>query len=108
MVFAQLAEHKRGAHVRKVEELLRSVAHFLEEPFSCLNAQNEKAECQLKAQPPEHGLQANGAAAGGEYVGEAQDRGNAEHSCESSHMSPLRPSREPTAHGQTRPHRNKR
>src|ERR1700692_642845 len=85
MIFTQLAEHERGAHVGKVQELLRSITQFLEQPFSRLNSENEKAECQLKAQSPSNSFWANGLAIGGKDIGETQDCENAEHTCESSH-----------------------
>src|ERR1700720_485789 len=85
MIFAEFAEHERRAHVGEIEELLGSVAHFLKEPFAGFDSQNEESEGQLKADSPEHGLQANSAAIGRKDVCETQDHANAEDSCESSH-----------------------
>src|SRR5260370_30679371 len=85
MVRTQVAAHNRRSHIGKVEEFLRSVAQFLEQPLSRLDAQNEKSERQLKAQSPSNSLQANVPATRGKKVGETQDRENAEHSCEPSH-----------------------
>jgi hypothetical protein len=49
MVRTQVTEHERRTHIGEVEKFLRSVAEFLEQPFSRLNAQNEKSERQLEA-----------------------------------------------------------